>query len=143
MHPLAHTNEVGDSVRMLLPITHKTAELIEVVRITDPIRHFGAEDLTGDEVAPWEAPQVDQVLALVGDLPDGEMRRCFSPGWGIRVHGATGLLYQLAFCFHCHGIRLWGPEVPDGQQGLHSFDADSAPAQELLRRFREAAERSA
>ncbi|MEL5960980.1 hypothetical protein AADR41_40565 [Streptomyces sp. CLV115] len=128
---------------MLLPIIHKTAELIEVVRITDPNRHFGAADLTGDEVARWEAPQVDQVLALVGDLPDGEMHRCFAPGWGIRVHGANGLLFQLAFCFHCHDVRLWGPAVPDEQAGLHSFDADSAPARELLGRFRAAAEKPA
>ncbi|GGV93194.1 hypothetical protein GCM10015535_55790 [Streptomyces gelaticus] len=38
---------------------------------------------------------------------------------------------------------VWGPEVPDGQQGLHSFDVDSAPAQELLGRFRAAAEKPA
>jgi hypothetical protein len=123
---------------MLLPITREKAELIEVVRIIDPIRHLGSEDLTGDEAARWEAPRTDQVLALIGDLPDSELRRCFSPGWGIRVHSTAGLLFQLAFCFECHGVRLWGPGVPDGQEGLHSFDADSAQARELLQRFRDA-----
>ncbi|MET9916759.1 hypothetical protein ACFV1C_08445 [Streptomyces sp. NPDC059605] len=123
---------------MLLPITREKAELIEVVRIADPIRHFGSEDLTGDEVALWEAPRTDRILALIDDLPDSELHRCFSPGWGIRVHGADGLLLQLAFCFSCHGIRLWGPGVPDEQEGLHGFDPDSAPARELLQRFRDA-----
>ncbi|MFE7619132.1 hypothetical protein [Streptomyces sp. NPDC057496] len=123
---------------MLLPIAREKAELIEVVRITDAVRHIGSEDLTGDEVALWAAPRTDRILALIGDLPDSELHRCFFPGWGIRVHGADGLLFRLAFCFDCHGIRLWGPGVPDGQEGLHGFDPDSAPARELLQRFRDA-----
>lgn len=122
---------------MLLPITHEKAELIEVVRIVDPTRHLSAEDLTGDEVAVWEAPQADQTLALISDLPGSKLYRCFFPGWGVRVHSATGLLYQLAFCFDCHGVRLWGPEVPAEQEGIHSFDPGSAPARELLQRFRD------
>ncbi|MGW2179014.1 hypothetical protein ACWCXX_13155 [Streptomyces sp. NPDC001732] len=123
---------------MLLPITPEKAELIEVIRIVEPMALYGSKDLPGDEVALWGAPRTDQVLALISDLPDSDLRRCFAPGWGIRVHGATGLLLQLAFCFNCHGVRLWGPAVPAEQEGLHDFDADSAPARELLQLFREA-----
>ncbi|MET8567674.1 hypothetical protein [Streptomyces sp. NPDC004783] len=123
---------------MLLPITHEKAELIEVVRIADPIRHLGAQDLTGDEVAVWEGPRLESAFALIDELPGSDLRRCFFPGWGVRVHSAAGLLFQLAFCFECHGVRLWGPDVPAGQEELHGFDADSAHARELLRQFREA-----
>ncbi|MFE9610178.1 hypothetical protein [Streptomyces sp. NPDC006012] len=118
---------------------HEKAELIEVVRIAGPAPHCGTEVLAGDDVALWGAAQVDRVLALIGDIPGSELYRCFFPGWGIRVRGATGLLFQLAFCFDCHGVRLWGPDVPAGQEGIHSFDPDSAPARELLRHFRESA----
>jgi hypothetical protein len=129
---------IGDHLRMLLPISHEKTELIEVVRIVDPIRHISAEDLTGDEVAVWQAPQTAQILALIRDLPGSDLHRCFFPGWGVRAHSATDLLFQLAFCFDCHGIRLWGPGVPAGQEGLHSFAPDSASAQKLLQQFRDA-----
>ncbi|MET9759996.1 hypothetical protein ABZ016_13205 [Streptomyces sp. NPDC006372] len=124
---------------MLLPIAHEKTELIEVVRIVDPIRHITSEDLTGEEVATWEAPRTGQVLSLIRDLPGSELQRCFIPGWGIRARSATtDLLLHLAFCFDCHGVRLWGPGVPAGHEALHSFDPDSAAAQELLQQFRDA-----
>ncbi|MEV7124146.1 hypothetical protein [Kitasatospora griseola] len=121
---------------MLLPSAHARTELIEVVRITDPMRHHSSEDLVGEDVAIWETAQADQVLTLVKDLPGSELHRCFIPGWGIRAHSATDLLFQVAFCFRCHGARLWGPSVPAAQAGIHSFDPDSPPARELLERFR-------
>ena len=121
---------------MLLPLAHTKTELIEVVRITDPMRHLSSEDLVGDDVAIWEGTLTDEVLALMKDLPGSESYRCFIPGWGIRAHSATDLLFQVAFCFRCHGARLWGPSVPAAQSGIHSFDADSLPARELLERFR-------
>lgn len=121
---------------MLLPLAHEKTELIEVVRITDPVRHLSAEDLVGDDVAIWESTQANQVLTLIKDLPSSELHRCFIPGWGIRAHSATDLLFQVAFCFRCHGARLWGPGVPAAQTGIHTFDPDSPPARELLERFR-------
>ncbi|MER6914573.1 hypothetical protein ABT354_23110 [Streptomyces sp. NPDC000594] len=123
---------------MMLPPVQERAELIEVVRITDPGRQLGAADLTGDEVAIWEADRARDALTLIGSLPDSELHRCFIPGWGIRAHGATDLLFRIAFCFQCHAARLWGPGVPTDMAGTHSFDPDSPPARELLRRFRDA-----
>ncbi|MFJ8085220.1 hypothetical protein ACIQ6Y_31940 [Streptomyces sp. NPDC096205] len=123
---------------MLLPIAHEKAQLIEVVCITDPVGQSIAEDLTGDEVAVWSGTQLDRALALISDLPGSDLMRCFFPGWGVRVRSTTELLFQMAFCYKCHGVRLWGPQVPSGQVGLHAFDPDSTPARELLRGFREA-----
>lgn len=127
---------ISDSVRMMLPPVQEKTELIEVVRITDPLRHLSAPNLVGDDVAIWEAAQVRDALTLISSAPDSELYRCFIPGWGIRAHSATDLLVQIAFCFQCHGARLWGPGVPAELDGIHGFDPDSPPALELLQRFR-------
>ncbi|MEW2494788.1 hypothetical protein AB0942_14810 [Streptomyces nodosus] len=121
---------------MMLPPVQEKTELIEVVRITDPMRHLSASDLVGDDVAIWEAAQVSDALTLISSAPDSELHRCFTPGWGIRAHGTTDLLFQIAFCFHCHGARLWGPGVSAELDRIHGFDPDSPPALELLQRFR-------
>ncbi|MFF2375024.1 hypothetical protein ACFVUW_11640 [Streptomyces xiamenensis] len=121
---------------MLLPPVQDQTELIEVVRITDGMRHLSAPDLVGDDVAIWEAAQISSALTLISSVPDSELYRCFNPCWGIRAHSATCLLFQIAFCFQCHGARLWGPDVPAGSDGIHGFDPDSPPALELLQRFR-------
>lgn len=127
---------ISECVRMMLPPAQEKTELIEVVRITDPMRHLSAANLVGDDVAIWEAAQVSNALTLISSAPDSELHRCFIPGWGIRAHSATDLLFQIAFCFQCHGARLWGPDVPAELDGIHGFDPDSSPALELLQRFR-------
>ncbi|MEU5308454.1 hypothetical protein [Streptomyces sp. NPDC021562] len=119
---------------MQLPLNHGETELIEVVRITDPLRHLSSQDLAGDTAALWEGDQAQQALSLIADLPEGELYRCFLPGWGIRAHSSTRQLFEIAFCFRCHGARLWGPGLPAGQQG-QTFDAKSPAARELLDRF--------
>ncbi|MET8957404.1 hypothetical protein [Streptomyces sp. NPDC004533] len=121
---------------MLLPPIQEKTELIEVVRITDPMRHLSAANLVGDDVAIWEAAQVSDALTLISSAPDSERYRCFAPGWGIRAHSATDLLFQIAFCFQCHGARLWGPGVPAELEGIQGFDPGSPPALELLQQFR-------
>ncbi|MFF4114923.1 hypothetical protein [Streptomyces sp. NPDC001714] len=120
---------------MLLPPAHGKTELIEVVRITDPVRHLGSEDLDGDTVAIWEGDQAQQALSLITGLPGSEPYRCFLPGWGIRAHGSAGPLLEIAFCFRCHGARVWAPALPAEQRG-QTFDAESPAALELLHRFR-------
>lgn len=120
---------------MLLPLTHPKTELIKVVRITDPMRHLTSADLAGDEVALWEGQQARQALSLIAQLPGSERYRCFIPGWGIRAHGSTDLLFEIAFCFRCHGARVWGRGVPNEQRS-QTFDADGPAGLELLRRFR-------
>lgn len=129
---------LGDHVRMLLPPGHEKTELIEVVRITDTLRHMTSADLVGDEVAVWEASRAEETLAHVEALPDGPLMRCFFPGWGIRAHSSSGLLFQVAFCFQCNGARLWGPSAPAELDTIHGFDAESGVAQGLLAEFRAA-----
>ncbi|MFI5681250.1 hypothetical protein [Streptomyces cellulosae] len=120
---------------MLLPLSQGKTELIEVVRITDPARHLSSEDLAGDTAAIWEGDQAQQALSLIADLPGSELYRCFLPGWGIRAHNSTDQLFEIAFCFRCHGARVWGPDLSVEQRG-QTFDAESPAALELLRRFR-------
>jgi hypothetical protein len=120
---------------VLLPPTHQKTELIEVIHITDPMRHLTSADLVGDEVAIWAGEQARQTLSLIADLPGSELYRCFIPGWGIRAHSSTDLLFDIAFCFRCHGARIWGPDVSVEQQS-QTFDADGPAGLELLRRFR-------
>ncbi len=119
---------------MLLPLTHGKTELVEVVRITDPVRHLSSEDLAGDTAAIWEGDQAQQALSLIADLPGSERYRCFLPGWGIRAHNSTGQLFEIAFCYRCHGARIWAPDLPLEQHN-QTFDAESPAALELLRRF--------
>ncbi|MEV8319916.1 hypothetical protein AB0Q95_37735 [Streptomyces sp. NPDC059900] len=122
---------------MLLPSREKT-ELIEVVRLTDPVVNMASADLIGEDVALWAADEAAEALALMSSIPDDELHRCFMPGWGIRAHGCAGLLFRMAFCFRCHGARLWGPGVPAEQAGLQGFASESPAAVDLLRRFRAA-----
>ncbi|WP_329191951.1 MULTISPECIES: hypothetical protein [unclassified Streptomyces] len=121
---------------MLLPHTHAKAELIEVVRITDPARHLTSKDLSGDTVEIWEGLEAQRALELIADLPRGEWHRCFLPGWGVRAHSSTDQLFEIAFCFRCRGTRVWGPDLSREEQG-QAFDAESPAGLELLRRFRE------
>lgn len=126
---------VSDAGRMLLPSCEKP-ELIEVVRLTDPVANMASADLIGEDVALWTADQAREALHLIAAVPDDEVHRCFLPGWGIRAHSSTALLFRIAFCYRCHGARLWGPSVPPEQESLHGFASESPAAVDLLRRFR-------
>ncbi|MFI5803124.1 hypothetical protein [Streptomyces sp. NPDC051561] len=124
---------------MLLPSAHAQTELIEVVRITPDVNDPLPKTMTGEELAIWDAEEAREALALVKELPGSQPGPTFVPGWGLRVHGARGVLFEIAFSYDCHAARVWGPGMPHKQEGIYSFDPDSAPAVELLRRFRESA----
>ena len=124
---------------MLLPDVASQVSLIEVVRITGRAPVYASERseaVVGEDLAIWGAEQVRQVLNLVTDLPAGEQYRCFTPGYGIRAHSSAELLFEIAFCFRCHGALLAGPGVPSGLRGIQSFDPDSPAGRELLDRLR-------
>jgi hypothetical protein len=122
---------------MLLPSAHEQTELIEVVRITPDANDPLPKAMSGEDLAIWDADQAREVFALVKELPGSQPGQTFLPGWGVRVHGERGMLFEIAFSYDCHAARVWGPSVPHKQEGIYSFDPDSAPALELLRRFRE------
>lgn len=115
---------------MFLPTTSGRAELVEVIRLD------GTDG--GRPVVIWEAGHARSALALMAGLPDGNIKRCFIPGWEIRAHSDTAFLFEIAFCFRCHGARLRGPTVPADQQVIHGFDSESTAGRELLARFRAA-----
>lgn len=114
--------------------------LIEVVRISGLPSGRGAP-YPGEVVAHWAESEAADALALIETLPGSEQHRCgFSPGWGIRAYGDTLdlALFEAAFCFTCHEVRMQGTAVSSAP-AKQFFDAAAPPAQALLARFREAA----
>ncbi|MFV5994114.1 hypothetical protein ACNPQM_17040 [Streptomyces sp. NPDC056231] len=113
--------------------------LIEVVRISAlPIKR-GAP-YPGRTVAHWAGDEALNALTLIGSLPSGEQHRCgFSPGWSVRAYEESLdlALFEAAFCFSCHEIRMHGTSVPPALT-TQFFDADTPPAQALLALFRAA-----
>ncbi|MFF5477659.1 hypothetical protein ACFY5C_09990 [Streptomyces sp. NPDC012935] len=116
-----------------------TTVLIEVVRISAlPARR----DLPypGRVVTHWAGNEAATALSLLESLPGSEQHRCgFSPGWSIRAYedSLDLVLFEAAFCFSCHEVRMHGPAVPT-RLATQFFDADTPPAQTLLARFRAA-----
>ena len=111
--------------------------LIEVVRISALPAKRNAP-YPGRTVAHWAGTEVVDALALIGSLPGGEQHRCgFSPGWSIRAYddSLTLVLFEAAFCFGCHEIRMHGTAVPPALT-TQFFDADTPPARTLLALFR-------
>ncbi|WP_030727609.1 hypothetical protein [Streptomyces sp. NRRL S-237] len=113
--------------------------LIEVVRISARPKKVGAP-YPGETVAHWAGSEVADALALIGTLPGSSRHRCgFSPGWSVRGYEKSLqiLLFEAAFCFSCHEVRMHGSAVPPDLANQY-FDVDAPPAQELLARFRAA-----
>ncbi|WP_030766338.1 MULTISPECIES: hypothetical protein [unclassified Streptomyces] len=113
--------------------------LIEVVRISAQPEKEGAP-WPGRTVAHWIRSEVADALALIGTLPGSGRHRCgFSPGWSIRGYekALEIVLFEAAFCFGCHEVRMQGPAVPP-DLATQFFDVDAPPSQELLARFRAA-----
>ncbi|WP_208921773.1 hypothetical protein [Streptomyces capitiformicae] len=126
---------------MMLPAEAVAATaLIEVIRISAlPTRH-GAP-YPGKVVAHWAGSEVADALALIENLPGSQQHRCgFSPGWSVRAYeDALELpLFEAAFCFTCHEVRMHGPAVSPALS-TQFFDADASSAQALLALFRAAA----
>ncbi|MGP3637482.1 hypothetical protein ACTU45_29770 [Streptomyces sp. 24-1644] len=111
--------------------------LIEVVRISALPAEQGAP-YPGRTVAHWTGNEITGAMNLIESLPDGRRHRCgFSPGWSIRAYELSLdlVLFEAAFCFSCHEIRMQGSAVPPAL-ATQFFNAHSAPAQELLALFR-------
>ncbi|MFB8027557.1 hypothetical protein ACFQ6U_24605 [Streptomyces sp. NPDC056465] len=114
--------------------------LIEVVRISALPARSGAP-YPGAVVAHWAGSEAADALASFEVLPGSGQHRCgFAPGWGVRAYDDSlgPALFEAAFCFHCHEIRMHGPAVPPAL-ATQFFDADAPPARALLERFRAAA----
>ncbi|MER7026177.1 MULTISPECIES: hypothetical protein [Streptomyces] len=113
--------------------------LIEVVRISGVPTERGTP-YPGRTIALWTGNEAADALSLIGSLPGSEQHRCgFSPGWSVRAYGDSLelALFEAAFCFRCHEVRMHGTAVPPAL-ATQFFDADTAPAQSLLTLFRTA-----
>ncbi|MFF3448292.1 hypothetical protein ACFYXJ_14300 [Streptomyces sp. NPDC002667] len=126
---------------MQLPVQAVAATaLIEVVRISALPTKRGAP-FPGEVVTHWAESEAADALALIETLPSSEQHRCgFSPGWSIRAYEDTLdlALFEAAFCFNCHEVRMHGTAVPP-TLATQFFDATASSAQTLLALFREAA----
>lgn len=114
--------------------------LIEVVRISALPAEQGSP-YPGEVVALWAGDEAADALALIETLPGSEQHRCgFSPGWGIRVYEESLdlVLFEAAFCFRCHEVRMHGAAVPPAL-ATQFFDQDAPSSQYLLAFFRAAA----
>ncbi|MFD5030456.1 hypothetical protein ACFWM0_08545 [Streptomyces sp. NPDC058405] len=115
-------------------------DLIEVVRISGLPAERGVP-YPGRAVAHWIGSEATDVLTLIENLPGSEQHRCgFSPGWGVRAYedSLDLALFEAAFCFSCHEVRMHGTAVPPAL-ATQFFDVDTTPAQTLLALFRAAA----
>ncbi|MFF3561438.1 hypothetical protein ACFYXS_15495 [Streptomyces sp. NPDC002574] len=111
--------------------------LIEVVRISGLPTAPGAP-YPGGTAALWTGNGAADALTLIGTLPGSQQHRCgFSPGWGIRAYDASlePALFEAAFCFTCHEVRMHGPAVPRAL-AQQFFDPDTVEGRALLARFR-------
>ncbi|WP_031513199.1 hypothetical protein [Streptomyces sp. NRRL F-5123] len=117
-----------------------TAALLEVIRISGLPAERGAP-YPGRAGAHWIGSEAAGVLALIESLPGSEQHRCgFSPGWSVRAYADTLdlVLFEAAFCFSCHEVRMQGTAVPP-RLAKQFFDAGAPQAHALLALFREAA----
>ncbi|OIJ68626.1 hypothetical protein [Streptomyces mangrovisoli] len=117
-----------------------TTALLEVIRITGVPARSGAP-YPGRAGAHWAGSEAADVLALIESLPGSEQHRCgFSPGWSVRAYPDTLdlPLFEAAFCFTCHEVRMQGSTVPP-TLAKQFFDASTPQAQSLLTRLRAAA----
>ncbi|MFE4758001.1 hypothetical protein ACFRIB_48900 [Streptomyces mirabilis] len=114
--------------------------LIEVVRISAlPTRRD--VPYPGTTVAHWAGSEAAAALTLIESLPGSEQHRCgFSPGWSVRAYenSLDLALFEAAFCFTCHEVRMHGTTVPLAL-ATQFFDPGARPAQNLLSLFRTAA----
>lgn len=118
---------------MHLPSSADQIRRFECLRITD-IETRDWVSIPGEVLGVWDGEDAAATAELISDLPDGELMRCFLPRYGVRAHGAEGVLFELAFCFRCNGVLTLLPGRAEHE--LDPFDAESAPARRLLEKFK-------
>ncbi len=130
----------GQTAHMQLPVEAVAATvLIEVVRISALPAKQGAP-YPGRVVDHWAGSEAADALTLIENLPGSGQHRCgFSPGWSVRAYedSLDLALFEAAFCFGCHEVRMHGAAVPPAL-ATQFFDADAPSAQALLALFRAA-----
>ena len=133
----------SDNGGMLLLADPLEVRHIDVVAVT-PDRDANwsrRSTLPGEVIGTWSGENVRVPLGLVASLPESEQMRCFTPRYGMRLRTELIVLAEVALCFTCHNALVLSSEHPPQLPKWFTFDPDSAPAQQLLRSFREFAAR--
>ena len=118
---------------MLLPFIPADVHRVELLRVSTDRE---GDVVRRDPLAAVSGADAAAIAQLVADLPDGEIKRCFNPVYGLEVRGAAGVLVEIAFCFRCHSALV---AVPGGDRSeFLGFDPGSAAGRELLARFKAA-----
>jgi hypothetical protein len=113
-------------------------EEIALIEVAQVMRDCSADwrGALKEPVALWDGALMAEALELIEQLPDSEMMRCFTPGFGIRLHDRSAARVEVLFCFHCHNALMIDLANPQLKHVWATFDPASAPARELLFRFR-------
>jgi hypothetical protein len=125
----------GMLVPVLLIVPPDEIALAEVAKIKPGWRPDWRGALE-EPAAIWDGEALSETLKLIERLPQSEVMRCFTPGYGIRLHDAAVARAEVLFCFHCHRALMIDLANPRHKGVGATFDPDSDPAQELLSRFR-------
>jgi hypothetical protein len=120
---------------MILIVPHADITLVEVAQVKREARPDWRDALE-EPLALWDGPRLAEVLRLIEQLPESEPMRCFSPGFGMRIHDKSDARAEVLFCFHCHIALMIDLHNPQNRHTGATFDPDSEPARELLARFR-------
>jgi hypothetical protein len=125
-------------MRLIVPA--EEVALIEVARVKrgsqSPWR-----DVLEKPVALWDGIRMAEVLHLIERMPAGMPKRCFNPGFGLRLHDQQSARAEVLFCFHCHSVRMIDLQDLSRSNVAEAFDAGSDPARELLARLQGAKRR--
>lgn len=120
---------------MILIVPPDEVALIEVAQVKGGY-HSDWRGALDEPAALWDSASLTEALELIKQLPESEMMRCFTPGFGIRLHDESTARAEVLFCFHCHNALMIDLANPQRRQVWATFDPDCAPARELLSRFR-------
>jgi hypothetical protein len=79
------------------------------------------------EYRPIPPDDAADVLRRLRDIGAGDVKRCFTPGYGIGLYAAGEMRWWCAICWECNWIRICGD--------MHPFDGANADAVALLDMF--------
>ena len=123
-------------MRLIVPVDEVV--LIEVARVKRDARPDWRDALE-EPVALWDGSDVAEAVDLIERLPESDSYRCFTPGFGVRLHDESAARAEVLFCFHCHLALMIDLRNPARRHVGETFDAESDPARELLSRFQRCA----
>lgn len=127
-------------VAVILIVPPDEVALIEVAKVKPEWRPDWRGALE-EPVKLWDGDELSRALKLIEQLPKSQAKRCFLPGYGIRLHDESVARAEVLFCFQCHRA-LMIDLLNSRHNGVSAtFDPASDPAQELLSRFHSCAGR--